>query len=69
MSDKDFTFTPPAQGDGFWVSDAAMKHHMRYLGRTGGFKNDDGSPRVPTPQEVVDLGWEPTSYLDQFKSV
>jgi hypothetical protein len=44
------------------VSERELKHHMRYLG-TSGFKNADGSPRVPTEQEVVDHGFEPVSYL------
>jgi hypothetical protein len=39
-----------------------LAHHIRYLG-TSGFKNPDGSARVPTEQEVVDHGWEPQSYL------
>jgi hypothetical protein len=60
------TFTHPE--DPIYVSSADIEHHMRYLGRTGGFKNPDGSARVPTPTEVVELGWEPISYLDQFKT-
>lgn len=59
------TLTPTEKP--FYVSSADLDHHMRYFGRTGGFKNPDGSARVPTPAEVVELGWEPISYLDQFK--
>jgi hypothetical protein len=44
------------------ISERAIAHHLRYLGTTG-FKNLDGSSRLPTEQEVVDLGWEPESYL------
>lgn len=44
------------------VSERSLAHHMRYIG-TPGFQNPDGSPRTPTEQEVVDLGWEPPSYL------
>lgn len=60
------TLTQPE--DPIYVSSADLEHHMRYLGRTGGFKNTDGSARVPTPNEVVEHGWEPISYLDQFKT-
>lgn len=61
-----FTFTQPEYP--IYVSNADIEHYMRYLGRTGGFKNTDGSARVPTPTEVVELGWKPISYLDQFKT-
>ena len=44
------------------ISERELKHHIRYLG-TIGFKNADGSVRVPTEQEVVDHGFEPASYL------
>lgn len=44
------------------VSDRELNHHFRYLGTTG-FKNADGSTRVPTPEEVVEHGLEPASYL------
>lgn len=44
------------------ISERDVKHHIRYLG-TCGFANPDGSPRVPTPKEVVEHGWEPASYL------
>jgi hypothetical protein len=57
-------FTPKVEP--VWVSDAELAHHLRYIGRTGGFKYPDGSVRVPTPQEVVQAGWEPDSYLEQF---
>ena len=63
--DKNVVFEAPTEGDEVWVSEASMKHHQQYIGRTGGFKNPDGSNRIPTPQEVVDLGWEPKEYLDQ----
>lgn len=43
------------------ISERALAHHLRYVG--AGFKNADGSPRTPTEQEVVDLGFEPASYL------
>lgn len=53
----------------FSITAVDLDHHMRYIGRTGGFNNPDGSPRVPTPAEVVNQGWEPASYLDQFKAI
>lgn len=49
-------------GEKFQVSERSLAHHMRYIG-TLGFQKPDGSPRTPTEQEVVDLGWEPPSYL------
>lgn len=55
-------------GEAFQVSDAQMQHHMKYVGRTGGFKIEDGKQCVPKPEEVVGLGWEPEAYLDQFKT-
>jgi hypothetical protein len=62
-------YVKPGEGGSFpLLSNAELAHHMKYLGRTGGFKNPDGTSRVPTPKEVVELGWEPTSYLDQFDS-
>lgn len=67
--EKNIAFKPPTHGDAVLVSKASMQHHLHYIGRTGGFKNPDGSNRVPTPQEVVDLGWEPKEYLERFVSI
>ena len=53
--------------DPIQMSEAHMQHHLKYIGRTGGFKNEDGTSSVPSPAEVVDLGWESRSYLEQFK--
>lgn len=52
-----------------WVSDAMAAHHVKYLG-TQNRRNlaaDKMQPYLPTPEEVVAEGLEPTSYLDQFK--
>lgn len=54
--------------DPIQVSDASMRHHLKYIGCASGFKHEDGTPRVPTPEEVVERGWEATSYLEQFKT-
>lgn len=63
------TLTYKEPSEAIQVSEADMQHHRKYIGRTGGFKHEDGTPCVPSPQEVVELGWEPKSYLEQFKTV
>lgn len=55
--------------DPIQVTDASIRHHLKYIGRAAGFRHEDGRPRVPTPEEVVERGWEPRAYLAQFKSV
>ena len=59
-------YTEPS--DPIYVSEADMQHHLKHIGRTGGFKNEDGTSRVPAPEEVVERGWEFRSYLEQFKA-
>jgi len=57
---------PVCQTEETFVTVAVLSHYTKYLGATG-WADANGNRRVPTPQEVVALGFEPVAYLDQFK--
>lgn len=52
--------------NGVFVSIAEFAHHVMYFGAFG-WKDVKGGNRVPTPEEVVEAGFESPEYLDQFK--